>query len=88
LSFAFLEVVAELGTGETMAEPVGLETSVETTELVCQEVPNLLAKVHSMLDRVHDVSAPESMSTTMAGILEALALTTDGEGLLIALVHR
>jgi hypothetical protein len=88
LSFASLEVAAELGTGETTAEPAGLETSVETVEHVCQEVRNLLAKVHSTLDRVRDVSAPELMSTTMAGVLEVLALREDGEDPLIAAVHR
>jgi hypothetical protein len=77
-----------LGTGETTAEPAGLETSVETMEHVCQEVRNLLAKVHSTLDRVHDVSAPESTSTTMADVLEALALREDSEDPLIVTVHR
>jgi hypothetical protein len=71
-----------------MVEPAGLETSVETVEHVCQEVRNLLAKVHSTLDRVHDVSAPESTSTTMADVLEALALREDGEDPLIVAVHR
>jgi hypothetical protein len=54
-------------------EPAGLDASIETAEHVCQEVRSLLANVHSMLERVRDVSAPESMSTTMAGILKALA---------------
>jgi hypothetical protein len=84
----FLEVAAELGAGETMAEPAGLDTSVETAEHVCQEVRNLLAKVHSMLDRIRDVSALESTSTTMASVLEALALMEDGEDPLIAAVRR
>jgi hypothetical protein len=88
LSFASLEVAAELGAEETTTEPAGLETSVETVEHVCQEVRNLLAKVHSTLDHVRDVSAPESMSTTMAGVLEALAFREDGEDPLIAAVHR
>jgi hypothetical protein len=69
------------------AEPAGLETSIETMEHVCQEVRNLLAKVHSTLDRVHDVSAPESTSTTMANVLEALSLREDGEDPLIVAVH-
>jgi hypothetical protein len=86
LSFAFLEVATELGAGEPTAEPAVLETSVETMEHVCQEVRNLLAKVHSTLDHVRDVSAPESMSTTMVGVLEALALREDGEDPLIAVV--
>jgi hypothetical protein len=65
-----------------------LDASVETAEHVCQEVRSLLAKVHSTLDRVRDVSAPESTSTTMAGVLEALAPREDGEDPLIAAVHR
>jgi hypothetical protein len=69
-------------------EPAGLDASVETVEHVCQEVRNLLAKVHSTLDRVRDVSAPESTTTTMAGVLEALALREDGKDPLIVAVHR
>jgi hypothetical protein len=49
---------------------------------------NLLAKVHSTLDSVRDISAPESMSTTMTSILEALALREDDEDPLIAAVCR
>jgi hypothetical protein len=71
-----------------MVEPAGLESSVENMEHVCQEVRNLLMKVHSMLDRVRDISAPESMSTTMTGVLEAVALREDGEDPLIAMVCR
>jgi hypothetical protein len=41
-----------------------------------------------MLDRVHDVSAPDVMSTTMAGVLEALALRKGGEDPLIVAVHQ
>jgi hypothetical protein len=41
-----------------------------------------------MLERVCDVSAPESTSSTMAGILEALALKEGGEDPLVAAVHR
>jgi hypothetical protein len=84
----FLEVAAELGAGEMTVEPAGLDTSIETAEHVCQEVRNLLAKVHSMLDRVLDVSALGSTRTTMAGVLEALALREDGEDPLIATVRR
>jgi hypothetical protein len=87
-SFAFLEVAAKLGAMATTAEPAGLESSVENAEHVCQEVRNLLAKVHSMLDRIRDISAPESTSTTMTGVLEALALREDGEDPLIAAVRR
>jgi hypothetical protein len=42
--------------------------------------------VHSTLERVRDVSAPESMSTTMVGILEALALKEGGKDPLVAAV--
>jgi hypothetical protein len=70
------------------AEPAGLESSIENAEHICQEVRKLLTKVHSMLDRVHDISAPESTNTTMTGILEALASREDGEDPLIVAVHR
>jgi hypothetical protein len=66
----------------------GLDASVETAEHVYQEVRSFLVKVHSTLDRVCDVSAPESMSTTMASVLEALALREDDEDPLIAVVRR
>jgi hypothetical protein len=85
---SFFEVVAELGAGETTPEPAGLDASVKTAERVCQEVQSLLAKVDSMLDRVRDMSAPESTSTTMASVLKALALREDGEDPLIASVRR
>jgi hypothetical protein len=84
----FLEVPAELGIEEMTAEPAGLDASVETAEHVCQEVRSLLAKVHSTLDRVCDVSAPESTRTTMACILEALAPREGGEDPLITVVRR
>jgi hypothetical protein len=87
-SFAFLEVAAELGGKATTAEPVGLESSIENAEHVCQEVRNLLAKVHSTLDCIRNISAPESTSTTMTGVLEALALREDSEDPLIAAVRR
>jgi hypothetical protein len=76
-----------LGTKEMTVEPAGLDASVETTEHVCQQVRSFLAKVHLMLDRVRDVSAVESTSTTMAGVLEALALREDDKGPLIATVR-
>jgi hypothetical protein len=81
------DVAAELGARETTVEPTGLDASVKTVERVCQEVQSLLAKGHSTLDCVCDVSAPESTSTTMAGILEAFTLRVDGEDQLIAAVH-
>jgi hypothetical protein len=71
-----------------MKEPAGLESSVGSAERLCQEVNNLLAKVQSTLDRVRDISAPESTSSTMAGILEALVVKEDGEDPLVAVVRR
>jgi hypothetical protein len=71
-----------------MMEPAGLESGVENTERVCQEVQDLLAKARSTLDRVRDISAPESMSTTKAGVLEALSVKEDGEDPLVAAVRR
>jgi hypothetical protein len=69
-------------------ESARLESSVGDAEHVCQEVQKLLTKVHLIFDRVHDISTPESMSTTMNGVLEALAVKKDGEDPLIAAVHR
>jgi hypothetical protein len=51
-------------------------------------VRDLLAKVRSMLYRVRDISAPESMSTTLTGVLEALAVKENGEDPLVAAVRR
>jgi hypothetical protein len=81
------EAAAELDAG-AMKEPAGLESSVGSAERLCQEVSDLLAKVRPTLDRVRDVSIPESTSNTMAGILEALAVKADGEDPLVALVRR
>jgi hypothetical protein len=81
------EVAAELDAVAT-TEPAGLESSIENVERICQEVQDLLAKARSMLDRVHDISAPESTSTTMAGVLEALSVKEDGEDPLVAAVRR
>jgi hypothetical protein len=84
----FREVAAKLGAKATTAEPAGLESSVEDAEHVCQEVRNLLAKAQSTLDRVRDLSAPKSMSTTLTSVLEDLALREDGEDPLITAVCR
>jgi hypothetical protein len=81
------EVAAELGVVAT-TEPAGLESSIENAERVCQEVKDLLAKARSMLDRVRDIFAPESTSTTMASVLEALLVKENGEDPLVAAVHR
>jgi hypothetical protein len=40
-----------------------------------------------MLIRVRDTSIPDSVSDTMAGILEALAVKPDGEDPLVAAVR-
>jgi hypothetical protein len=71
-----------------MKEPAGLKSSVSNAERLCREVRDLLAKVRSTLDRVRDISAPKSMSSTMAGILEALAVKEDDEDPLVAAVRR
>jgi hypothetical protein len=71
-----------------MKKPAGLESSVGSTERLCHEASDLLVKVRSTLDRVRDVSIPESTSNTMAGILEALAVKVDGEDPLVAAVRR
>jgi hypothetical protein len=83
----FYEVAAELGAAATM-EPAGLESSIENAERICQEVQGLLAKARSTLDRVRDISALESTSTTMAGILEVLSVKENGEDPLVAAVRR
>jgi hypothetical protein len=81
------EAAAELDAG-AMKEPAGFESSVGSAERLCQEVRDLLAKVRPTLDRVRDVSIPESTSNTMAGILKALAVKADGEDPLVAPVRR
>jgi hypothetical protein len=81
------EAAAKLDAG-AMKEPAGLEPSVGSAERLCQEVSDLLAKVWPTLDRVCDISIPESTSNTMAGILEALAEKADGEDPLVVAVRR
>jgi hypothetical protein len=81
------EVAAKLGTA-AMKEPAGLESSIGNAERLCREVRGLLAKVRSTHDRVRDVSAPESMSSTMAGILETLAVKEGGEDPLVVAVRQ
>jgi hypothetical protein len=71
-----------------MREPAGIESSVGNAERLCQEVRDLLVKMRSTLERVRDLSVPESMSSTMSGILEALAVKEDGEDPLVAVVRR
>jgi hypothetical protein len=71
-----------------MKEPAGLESSISNDERLFREVCDLLAKVWLTLDRVHDISTPESTSSTMASILEALAVKENGEDPLVAAVRR
>jgi hypothetical protein len=65
-----------------------LDANIETPERVSQEVQGLLAKAHSTLERVQDVSIKESTSVTTAGIIEALAPKEGGEDPLVAAVHQ
>jgi hypothetical protein len=81
------EAATELDT-RAMKEPARLESSIGSAERLCQEVNDHLAKVRSTLDHVRDISVPESISNTMAGILETLAVKEDGEDPLVAAVHR
>jgi hypothetical protein len=81
------EVAAELG-AVAMKEPAGLESSVRDAERLCREVRELLAKVRPTLERVRDISAPESTSSTMSGILKALAVKEDSKDPLLAAVRR
>jgi hypothetical protein len=69
-------------------EHADLDASIETTEHVCQEVRHLLAKAHSTLECMRDVSIPKSTSVTTAGIIEALAPKEGGEDPLVTAVHR
>jgi hypothetical protein len=71
-----------------MKEPAGLESSIGSTERLCQEMKDLLAKVRSTLGRVLDISTPKSTSNTMASILEALVVKEDGEDPLVSVVRR
>jgi hypothetical protein len=71
-----------------MKEPAGLESSVGLAECLSRQVGNLLARVRSMLVRVRDTSVPDSVSDTIAGIIEALAVKADGEDPLVAAVRR
>jgi hypothetical protein len=71
-----------------MKEPAGLESSVGTAEHLSREVCNFLVKVRSTLIHVWDTSIPDSVSDTMAGIVEALAVKLDGEDPLVAAVCR
>jgi hypothetical protein len=70
-----------------MKEPAVLESSVGTVERLSREVGSFLAKVRSTLIRVRDTSIPGSVSDTMVGILEALAVKPDGKDPLVAAVR-
>jgi hypothetical protein len=70
-----------------MKEPAGLESSVSLAERLSREVGNLLARVRSTLVHVRDTSIPDSVSDTIAEIIDALAVKADGEDPLVAAVH-
>jgi hypothetical protein len=69
-------------------EPAGIEAGIGDAELLCQEVCDLLVKTRSALERVRDLSVPESMSSTISDILEALVVKEDDEDPLVATVRR
>jgi hypothetical protein len=68
-------------------EPAGIEAGVGDAERLCQEVCELLVKTRSALECVRDLSVLESTSSTISGILEALAVKEDGEDPLVAAVR-
>jgi hypothetical protein len=70
-----------------MKEHAGLESSGGTAERLSQEVSSFLAKVRSTLIRIRDTSIPDSVSDTMAGILEALTVKPDGKDPLVDVVR-
>jgi hypothetical protein len=57
------EDAAEFNAG-ALKEPSGLESSIGSAELLCQDMRDLLAKVRLTLERVRDISIPESTSDT------------------------
>jgi hypothetical protein len=65
--------------GSAGADDTDLDSSVEATERVCQEVRSLLVKVHSTFERVRDMVVPNSTSITIVGIIEDMVLKDDGE---------
>jgi hypothetical protein len=85
--FVFLVAAAELDAGP-LKEPAELESSIGLVERLSREVCNLLARVRSMLVRVWDTSVPDSISDTVARILEALVVKANGEDPLVAAVRR
>jgi hypothetical protein len=70
-----------------MKEPAGLKSSVGLAERLSREVGNLLARVRSTLVHVWDTSVLDSVSDTIVGIIEALAVKADGEDPLVATVR-
>jgi hypothetical protein len=77
-----------LGAGEAATEYTDLDASVETVERVCPDLRSLMAKAHSTLECMWDVSIPESTRIMMAGIIEALTPKEDGEDPLVATVRQ
>jgi hypothetical protein len=52
---------------------------VGMAERVCSGVQGLIKKVQSTLERMHDLIVPDSMSGTIAGMVDRLALKEGGE---------
>jgi hypothetical protein len=69
-----------------LKEPAELESSIGLAERLSREVGNLLARVRSTLVHVRNTSIPDSISDTIAGILEALAVKADDKDPLVAAV--
>jgi hypothetical protein len=69
-------------------EPAGIKEGIGDAERLCQEARDLLVKTRSTLEHVRDLSILESTSSTISGILEALAVKEDGEDPLVAAVRR
>jgi hypothetical protein len=83
----FLLAAAEFN-ARALKEPAELESSIGLAEHLSREVCNLLARVRSTLVRVWDTSVPDSISDSIAGILEALAVKADSEDPLVVAVRR
>jgi hypothetical protein len=87
LRICFIVVAAELGAEEAAIEYADLDAGIKTAQRVCQDVRSLMVKAHSTLERVRDVSIPESTSIMMASIIEALTPKEDSEDPLVAAVR-
>jgi hypothetical protein len=82
-------VAAELDAkSSAVLDGANLEVSIEATERVCLDVRSLLMKVQSMLECVRDMVVPDSMSTTIAGIVEPLAPKVDDKDPMNVAVYK